>query len=37
MKKLPGLLLAAVMLLGCAAAAEKKAPALEKDIIILYT
>ena len=37
MKKLIGLLLAAVLLSGCMAAAEKKTPALKKDLIILYT
>lgn len=37
MKKLLGLILALVMVLSCAALAEEAAPALQKDLVILYT
>lgn len=37
MKKLFGLLLALALLLGCAAAEETTAPAMQKDLVILYT
>ena len=37
MKKLLGLLLALTLLLGCAAAEEAAAPALQKDLVVLYT
>lgn len=37
MKKLFGLLLALALLLGCAAAEEAAAPAMQKDLVILYT
>ena len=37
MKKLLGLLLALALLLGCAAAEEAAAPALTKDLVVLYT
>ena len=37
MRKLFGLLLALALLLGCAAADETAAPALSKDLVILYT
>ena len=37
MKKLLGLLLVLALLLGCAGAEEAAAPALQKDVVILYT
>ncbi len=37
MKKFLALLLAAMMLLGCAAMAEEAAPALTKDLVVLFT
>ena len=37
MKKLLGIILAIALLLGCAAAEEAAAPALEKNLVILYT
>ena len=37
MKKLLGLLLALALLLGCASAEEAAAPAMQKDLVILYT
>ena len=37
MKKLLGLLLVLALLLGCAAAEEAAAPAMQKDLVILYT
>jgi 2',3'-cyclic-nucleotide 2'-phosphodiesterase (5'-nucleotidase family) len=37
MKKLLSLLLALAMLLGCAAFAEEAAPALQRDLVILFT
>lgn len=37
MKKMLGLLLALVMLMSCAAFAEEAAPALTKDLVVLYT
>ena len=37
MKKFLALLLAAMMLLGCAAVAEEAAPALTKDVVVLFT
>ena len=37
MRKLLGLLLAMALLLGCAAAEETAAPALRKDLVVLYT
>ena len=37
MKKLLGLLLVLALLLGCAGAEEAEAPALQKDLVILYT
>ena len=37
MKRLLGLLLALALLLGCAAAEEAAAPAMQKDLVVLYT
>ena len=37
MKKLLGLLLALALLLGCAAAEEAAAPAMQKNLVVLYT
>ena len=37
MKKFLALILAAMMLLGCAAMAEEAAPALTKDVVVLFT
>ena len=37
MKKFLALLLAAMMLLGCVAFAEEAAPALTKDVVVLFT
>ena len=37
MRKLLGLILAIALLLGCAAAEEAAAPAMEKDLVILFT
>lgn len=37
MKKLLGILLALMMLLGCVASAEEAAPALTKDVVVLFT
>ena len=37
MKKLLGLILALALVLSCAAFAEEAAPALQKDLVILYT
>ena len=37
MKKLLGLLLALALLLGCASAEEAAAPAMQKDLVIIYT